>query len=483
MTLLDEIAKKESETLEFKAELPDDSLVFVKTMIAFSNGTGGLLVIGIKEGTHEPMGVSEDDQQDIEERITNAAASMCEPQMVPVFSWTKYKEKNVLIVTIRAGTEKPYHVKGKARSEGTYIRIGPTTHLAKQAQIDELKQFGKVPFDKQRNYETRMTDGATKKLCDDLSEYGKRKFTKKDLLSLQVIKEDAGTEYPTNAYALLTGDISMGLYHIIECAAFRGKEKGVFIDRATFREPIHEQIENAHRFVIKNIKVGQWLPGGTIAMQNIYEVPSEAIRESIANAVTHRNYNVDNSNIYVAVFDDRIEIISPGILPPDTTMSNALSGISTPRNHTLASVFKSAGVTEGWGTGIRKIIKECRMCGLRDPTFEQRSPQQFVVTLYRSDKFDPEVWYRRMKESEAKESLPMNADIPTKVPNGLTDEEKAVYNAILSGNGDSLKDLETFTGFSRAAVKRVLLGLKGKDVAGREGNKRNGRYVIITKNG
>jgi len=349
MTLLDEITKKESETLELKSELPDEPMTYVKTIISFSNGLGGLLVIGIKEGTYEPTGIPENEQQYIEERIINAVASMCEPQIIPAFSWAKYKGSDILIVRIRAGTEKPYHVRGKAKSEGTYVRIGPTTHLAKNAQIKELEQYGKLPFDRQRTYDAKITKKAVKKLCGDLTAYGKRKFTENDLLTLQVIKKDAGEEYPTNAYALLTGDVSMGLYHTVECAVFRGKEKNVFLDRASFGGPVYEQIENAHKFVIRNIKVGQWLPEGKIAMRNIFEVPSEAIRECIANAVSHRNYAIDNSNIFVAVYDDRIEITSPGTLPLDTTMADALSGVSTPRNQTLASVFRAAGVTEGGG--------------------------------------------------------------------------------------------------------------------------------------
>ena len=402
----------------------------------------------------------------------------CEPQIIPVFSWTKYEGKSVLIVTVRAGPEKPYHVKGKPLSEGTYIRIGPTTHLAKQAQIEELKQLSRIPFDRQRNYDTRITDEAVQKLCDGLSAYGKRTFTKKDLLSLQVIREDFGIEYPTNAYTLLTGDVNMGLYHIIECAVFRGKEKSVFIDKATFREPIYEQIENAYKFVLRNIKVGQWLPPESIAMKDIFEVPPYSIRESIANAVCHRNYNVDNGNIYVAVFDDRIEIISPGTLPPDTTMSNAMSGISSSRNQTLAAVFKSAGVTEGWGTGIRKIVNECRAYGLKDPTFEQRSPQQFIVTLYRSDKYDPQVWYERIKKGGAMENIPPQTNNSNTVPIWLTSEERAVYEAISSGNGDTIDNLVRFTGISRSTVKRILAKLKEKNIADREGAKRNGRFIV-----
>jgi len=480
MNLMDEIAKKESETLEFKAELPDDSLAFVKDIIAFSNGVGGLLVIGIKEGTREPVGVPDRDQQYVEERIANAVANMIEQQVIPVFSWANYKGKSVLIVTIRAGQEMPYHVKGKPLSEGTYIRIGPTTHLAKPMQIEELKRYGRVPYDKQRNYDIKITDEAVKKLCDELSAYRKRTFTKKDLITMQVIKEDAGIEYPTNAYALLTGDEpSMGSSHTVECAVFRGKEKHVFIDKASFRGPIYEQIESAHKFVIKSIKVGQWLPQDSIAMKDIFEVPTEAIRESIANAVCHRDYAFDNSSIFVAVYDDRIEVISPGILPLSTTMSNAMSGISMPRNQTLASVFRSAGITEGWGTGIRKIIKECRDYGLKDPTFEQRS-FQFVVTLYRSDQYDPEKWYWRKKESEVRDSL-MHTGIQAKTPEGLEGDELTVYNAILLGNGDTIDDLVRFTGISRSTVKRVLTKLKEKNIADREGNKRNGRYVLIVE--
>ncbi|MDR0523098.1 MAG: hypothetical protein LBG62_01545 [Candidatus Methanoplasma sp.] len=234
--------------------------------------------------------------------------------------------------------------------------------------------------DESRYCDAELDEDAIAKLCSDLSIYGKRAFSRMDLVNKRVIRRDAGGEYPTLAYALLTGaPVPMST---IECARFRGVEKGEFTSMKSFGGPIYEQLEKAHEFVLDRLDNAVTVSERSISRTETYEIPDAAVREAIVNAVTHRNYAVNNARIYVSVFDDRVEVRSPGTVPVGMTLKSAMSGESAVRNRAIAEMFRSAGISEGWGNGIIRIRSLCMEQGLREPLFEERS-SSFVVTLFR----------------------------------------------------------------------------------------------------
>ena len=184
------------------------------------------------------------------------------------------------------------------------------------------------------------------------------------LLSWGVLIEQNGNLYPTNAYAILTGcDI---LPTAIQCALFKGTTKAIFVDRREYNGPIWEQIEQAYLFVLRNIHLGATLKG--IYRQDIYEIPPDAIRELIINAVVHRSY-LDHGNIQIAIYDDRLEVLSPGKLPMGQTLERMKQGYSRIRNEALASAFSYMNLIEHWGSGIPRIIEIINTAGLRPPEF------------------------------------------------------------------------------------------------------------------
>ena len=105
-----------------------------------------------------------------------------------------------------------------------------------------------------------------------------------------------------------------------------------------------------------------------IYRQDIYEIPPDAIRELIINAMVHRSY-LDHGMIQVAVYDDRLEITSPGKLPMGQTMERMKEGYSKIRNEALAHAFAYMNLIEHWGSGIPRIIDKVKTAGLREPEF------------------------------------------------------------------------------------------------------------------
>ena len=115
--------------------------------------------------------------------------------------------------------------------------------------------------------------------------------------------------------------------------------------------------------------------------KDVYELPISAIREAIENAVLHRSY-IDRSCIQICIFDDRIEVISPGALYAGLDIETIKSGKSACRNEAIAEAFHYMHIVEAWGTGIPRIINRCKEYGLPEPLFEEFG-NGFKVTLFR----------------------------------------------------------------------------------------------------
>lgn len=147
---------------------------------------------------------------------------------------------------------------------------------------------------------------------------------------------------------------------------FKGTTKAVFVDRREYAGPLWEQIDEAFQFVLRNIHLGATIVG--IYRQDIYEIPPDAIRELIINAMVHRSY-LDHGTIQVAVYDNRLEITSPGKLPMGQTMERMKEGYSKIRNEALAHAFAYMNLIEHWGSGIPRIIDKVKAAGLREPEF------------------------------------------------------------------------------------------------------------------
>ena len=157
-----------------------------------------------------------------------------------------------------------------------------------------------------------------------------------------------------------------GLHVTTQCGVFKGTTKAVFVDRREYTGPLWEQIDEAFQFVLRNIHLGATIVG--IYRQDIYEIPPDAIRELIINAVVHRSY-LDHGTIQVAVYDNRLEITSPGKLPMGQTMERMKEGYSKIRNEAIAHAFAYMNLIEHWGSGIPRIIEKVKAAGLREPEF------------------------------------------------------------------------------------------------------------------
>jgi len=363
MNKLSEIfSQPEGRKLEFKEMLPSNADL-AKTIIAFANDAGGEFYLGIKDDPREIVGLDETKLIGIEEKITNIIHDQCHPTVLPEITFLDLEGKHIIKVQIFKGSNPPYYIKKKGFEEGTFIRVGSSNRQASPEIIAELKRKQhSISFDSEISYEKSADDLDFLLFEANFLEKTNEALTAAILKKLELIKSDHGISYPTNALILLSEDEfkkKLFPYAKIECARFKGEVPGNFIDQKSFENSILDQPEEAYQFVLRHISQGTTDYSG-VYRNDRWEYPVIAIREAIRNAVIHRDYSLGGMDIKVAIFDDKIEITSPGKLPATIDYSDMLSGQSSIRNKILAPVFKRLGIIEQWGNGLKLIANELK---------------------------------------------------------------------------------------------------------------------------
>lgn len=358
----DEIIKQpEGRRIEFKETIPSKSDL-CKTVVAFANDAGGELFIGIKNQPRDVSGVSEEQLLEIEEKISNIIHDNCYPLILPEIFFVNYEGKHIIVVKVFKGSNPPYYLKNKGREEGTYIRVGSNNRLANKEIIEELeRQRLNISFDSLPIYTIKLDELDISLFVQKWEETTGEVINKNILKKLNLIVEERGKEFPTNALVLLSNDEireKLFPYAKIECARFKGTIPGDFIDQKTINESLTFQAEEAYSFILRHISKGSTYEG--VYRKDRWEYPVIAIREVIRNAVIHRDYSLKGQEIKIAIFDDKIEITSPGKLMPTIDFNDMEAGQSDIRNKTLAPLFKKLGIIEQWGNGLHLIAEELK---------------------------------------------------------------------------------------------------------------------------
>lgn len=361
MSRLKEILQQpEGRRLEFKAELPTNADL-AKTIISFANDAGGELYLGIQDKPREIVGVDENQLIELEEKISNIIHDQCCPVILPEIVFLKHEKKRVICTTIHKGSAPPYYLKSKGVEGGTFIRVGSSNRQASAEMIQELeRQKQNISFDSELVFQKSVDEIKLTSFSDLFLEKTGERISKQILHKLELYKQVQGNERPTNALVLLSDDeIRKQLfpYSKVECARFKGTVPGNFIDQKTINTNVSFQAEQAYQFVLRHISQSSTDYQG-VFRNDRWEYPIIAIREVIRNSVIHRDYSLTGKDIKIAIFDDKVEITSPGKLMPTVDFNDMESGQSDIRNKTLAPVFKCLGIIEQWGNGLQLIADE-----------------------------------------------------------------------------------------------------------------------------
>jgi predicted HTH transcriptional regulator len=275
---------------------------------------------------------------------------------------------------------RPHHLKREGLDGGVYVRVGSTNRRADRELIEELRRFARG-----EGFDEQPMPGLDSEILDfraaSESFVAVRKLTRHDLVTLRLVTDHQGRKAPTVGGMLLFGRDRERHFPDawIQAGRFRGADKSQIVDRAEIRSLPVRAIEEAIAFVEKHAIHGAEI--GAVRRKERWNLPPVAVREAAINAVTHADYAQRGAPIRLSIFDDRLEVESPGLLPFGLTVDDLSRGVSKLRNRVIGRVFHALGLIEQWGSGVQRMIGACRESGLADPRFEEIATR-FRVTLF-----------------------------------------------------------------------------------------------------
>lgn len=382
LKLFELIAGGEDNFTEFKRDTSQRS-DFAAEMVAFANVEGGKIFVGVEDdGTI--VGIP--DPHMTERAIIDIARNNCVPSMNPSINWVDTDRGIVFVVNVSIRTGPPY----ENNSGQCHIRVGTTKRLCSpQERARLLQSSGLMHVDEIPIQETAISDLDN----DSFASYYQKVFDQplnnadmpldRMLSNMRFLVVDrAGYQRLSLAGLLLFGKSPQEhLYNArISAVRWNGNEPGdEIIDRQEITGRLPNQIEQAEAFLLRNIRLSTKID--QFKQTDEYEYPRVALREAVVNAVAHRDYSLDGAQILLFIFNDRVEIRSPGKLPNSVTLENIRTHYSKLRNETIARVLFNLGFVNTLGSGIPRMIRLMKEHTGREPDFEINDPQ-FIVKLW-----------------------------------------------------------------------------------------------------
>jgi len=358
LELLDLIQTGESSKVQFKLRVNNANSVGAE-MVAFSNTKGGLLIVGVEDKTGEINGLSFDELQSTNELLANSASNNVK---APIYIYTetiKVEEQNVIVAHIAEGNSKPHMdnngiiwVKNGSdkRKVITKEEIARLLQISGNLFADETLVNGTTVNDIDEDFFQEFIVSKTKKTIEELGQ-----STSAVLSNLGMIKEGKLSlgglvlfgKNPQQFKSTFTVQCVSFVGNDISSKEYRDKEE-------PFIGNLKELYEKTFSFITRNLRKKQIKEG--FNSQSELEIPIQTIEELLVNALIHRDYFI-LSSIKVFIFDNRIEIISPGRLPNTLTIDNIKIGTSIPRNPILFTNARYILPFVGVGSGIPRAIE------------------------------------------------------------------------------------------------------------------------------
>lgn len=353
--------KFENENIEFKSQVTND---LYKEIIAFANTDGGIIYVGVDD---KGNAVGIDNIDDNYTRITNGIRDGIMPDITMFVQYT-LQDNGVVKIIVGEGSYKPYYLKSKGlKSSGVYIRQGASSVPASSEQIRRMiKETDGDVFEEMRSMVQELTfENAVKAFNKYGVEFGEKKYRALGI-----------TDAADSLYSNLALILSDQCQHTTKVAVFADESNTEFRDSKEFSGSVFKQLDDTFDYLkLCNKKL---LTFKGLERLESPDYPEEAIRESLLNAIVHRDYSFSGS-IIININDKEMEFISLGGLLPGLSPDDIRSGISQPRNKNLAEIFYRLHLIESYGTGIRKIYNLYSKCNIQ-PRIEVTS-NTFKIVL------------------------------------------------------------------------------------------------------
>lgn len=399
--ILEVLRNGENSGVEFKRDTLENRAL-AKEAVAFANLAGGRVFLGIeKDGTI--VGIT---RPDLEEWVMTACRDKIRPELIPYFEVVRDVEPDRHIAVVRVDRGWTVHCVWHNNHRTYYIRVGSESRETSKEELERLFQqrgsfrpeirpvSGSSIADLDRR---RLRDYFVRVRQQDVPLDGDEEAWQTLLVNTEILSEESGRTPATVGGILLFGQQPNRFLPQagIDAAAYTGVEKDYAArERRTLRGPLvplygerdiidNGLTEQAIEFVRRNTSVTARLEGDARRLEQP-DYPTEVIREAVVNALVHRDYLLSATDIELAIYSDRLEIISPGRLPNGITPARMRVGCRASRNQLLKDVMRDYGYLEHMGMGVpRKIIKGMREHNGTDPDLVE-DDERFTVRLWKT---------------------------------------------------------------------------------------------------
>ncbi len=466
---------KETERREFKKSLAELKTGLISIAAILNKHGKGELWFGIRnDGKAVGLEATDKTLRDVSQSI----AAHIEPRIYPQVTLETVDGISCIKVAFEGG-DKPYYAHGRA-----YMRVADED---RQLSVRELEKIIVAKNQDRLRWDNQPCDLTVDQL---------------DQAKLRAFVDRAGLKWdtPTNALdklGLLSGDRLLNAAKLfftaepmeLRCAVFGTTDSAMIIDRHDTKGDILELIEEAQKYVLKNIHIGMRLEG--LYRVDVPEVSVDAMREAIINAFCHRDYR-DPDYVQVAVFKDRVEIRNPGTLYGSLTLANLRKGyVSQRRNPLVAEMFRRVEMVEGWGRGMPLILQNAPDVDFREigTLFIASFPRPSYANDYgagaaaRSAKAESSA---RQNTGKPAERVPESRFLKGKaVPNRkfLKDESidtsEKILALIRSNPAITTFAMGKALGISDRAVRKRITTMREAGLLLRTGGRKAGRWEVL----
>ena len=389
---LELIAQGEGQHVEFKESVPSKVRELSEEVCAFSNATGGYVLIGVNNKSEFVKGFIIDNTK---RSSIQDSLDAIQPAVSCDFYPLTVQGHDIWVIEVQEGDNKPYVASGSI-----FVRRGANSQkLRTPAEMRQLfDDAGALHFDEAFNKWFRM---------DEVSEQSVREF-----------KEKAGITSPAPASELIrnlellgpkgemTNVVPMFFSEecgkripqaVIRCVLFKGTNKVHIIDSKTIGGPLLSQYNETTKWLKQRLAVEYIMDGFNPRIEK-WEIPLDAIKEALTNSICHRDYYDTAANIMVELYDDRLEISNPGGLLP--IVARNFGHMSKSRNPKVFELFTRMDLVEKVGSGIPRMADLMKEAGLPAP--EYRTEGFFTTVLYKNKNTVKETGKKTIKETGKK---------------------------------------------------------------------------------
>lgn len=459
-------------------------------LVAFSNARGGRLFVGVEDDA-SVRGLSSSDVRRLNQMVSNVASQHVVPPICPLTETVRVSGGAVMVVDVPEGSSKPY-----STNRGLYLtKVGADKRRVAQEELQRLFQESSRMF-----ADEGVVAGTSEDDLDEavLAQFFRRRYRDR-------LPDDAG-ELPLSELLPVLGISvsrssvvrSLGLsdgqqltlaglllfgrepqryrpVFTVKCVSFFGNDLGgtEYRDREEYNGPLSQVREGVIRFLLRNLRKVQSAEGFNAPAQ--LELPHGALEEAIVNALVHRDYFI-NAPIRVLLFDDRLEILSPGRLPNSLTVENIKAGISVSRNPILHSVGQHLLPYTGLGSGIRRILD---LCDAHFHNDEQGNSFRVTFGRFPSDgslslreSYNGSSWGAVGPRSAWEEAA------PTQSPRGRVTAD-TILRSLQENPSITARELGKRLGITEDGVRYHLKNLKRAGRVKRVGSARRGRWLVV----